>query len=379
MDYLKTESPTYAHPHSAAEFSSSVVSSGCVLRFWDGEKWMQKLPDGTVKPAGVDLTSVTATPDKVLSGYRFVGSDGGYSSGTVPTVTPTVSGGIMTIPSGFVASNTELPAADVTSVTARAADVRAGKVIVDSGGNMVTGTIADTSATSSGGSVTIPAGYLPNQLVISAGGGGGMPVPTSGLVFHAALTSSAGSAATGQALTHSGVTYSSAGGIPCAAFDGGAYISFPDTGLPAGSSARTLSIAARQESEGDIYLLFNYGTGEGDGDFGIFIDARNGHGSIRAGSTETDISVANLAAYQYWRHVAIRYASGLAQVFVDGALIGSAEIDLDTILSGTAYIGCADPETYRFNGYIADVRIYDRALSREEIQALATELHPADI
>ena len=54
--------------------------------------------------SGVDPSSATATPDKVLSPYTYIGSGGSVLSGTMPTVSATSSGGSVTIPAGYLES-----------------------------------------------------------------------------------------------------------------------------------------------------------------------------------------------------------------------------------------------------------------------------------
>jgi hypothetical protein len=151
-----------------------------------------------------DVSSVTAVADEVLTGKVYVTADGTVVTGTMvnngavskslnvttisytipkgfhsgsgkvtitleeKTVTPTKSAQTITPTSGKVLSKVTVAAIpdeyqNVTNVDAGAADVLAGKTIVDATGAEVEGTMvnngAKTSELSAGGSYTIPAGY----------------------------------------------------------------------------------------------------------------------------------------------------------------------------------------------------------------------------
>ena len=82
---------------------------------------------------------------------------------------------------------------------------------------------------------------------------------------------------------------------------------------------------------------------------------------------------------QIWHAVAVTFAGGRANIYVDGALAASDRFDFtglfaDTspILIMTAQAQAEDPFTY-YNaiGAIDDLRLYERALSPEEVLLLA--------
>ena len=160
-----------------------------------------------------DVSSVTAGAGDVLTGKVYVTSDGTVTTGTMvnngavsktldvttitytipkgyhsgsgkvtitleeKSVTPTKSAQTITPTSGKVLSKVTVAAIpaeyqDVTNVDAGAADVLAGKTIVDATGKEIEGTMtnngAKTSELSAGGSYTIPAGYHNGQGKITA-------------------------------------------------------------------------------------------------------------------------------------------------------------------------------------------------------------------
>lgn len=147
-------------------------SNGVVIRIIQ----MDVMVHNTVDPSEgqevpVDLSLVTAEAADVLAPKRIYTSGGSLVTGSIQTVTPTVSGGIMIVPKGYVANATEIPAgADVSPTTASAADVRAGKVFVNAAGVQTSGTMADISSatiTPTTSSIVISGGkYLDGNLVV---------------------------------------------------------------------------------------------------------------------------------------------------------------------------------------------------------------------
>ena len=176
MEYIFTNLPQYVKVNSRTEFSSSVVSSGAILLFTeDGLTLTAKQPDGTFitigGSGGTDVSSTTAEAGDVLAGKIFYTSGGVQTSGTIPTVSASLAANVTTIPSGYIASAQEL-----------------------------TVPLA-SSATVAGGIVTIPAGYVASAYTVSAGGGGATDF------FKCATVTSGGSTWIGYKAVLSGGVY----------------------------------------------------------------------------------------------------------------------------------------------------------------------------
>lgn len=80
-----------------------------------------------------------------------------------------------------------------------------------------------------------------------------------------------------------------------------------------------------------------------------------------------------------WRHLTVTYTNGTAQLFIDGILSSTIQnitkndlSKMDVFYIGTESSG-AQSQTY-FNGVLDDIRIYNRALSTEEV----SKLHEAE-
>jgi len=165
--------------------------------------------EGTLTVSGgVDVSDTTATAAMVLSGAVFHDSTGAVTTGTIPTVTAAIESGAVVIPSGYIASAQSFPVSsgiDVSATTAEASDVLSGKIFYNSGGIQTTGTIPTVTASVSGGSVIVPSGYIATSQSFPVSSGGG-----SATDFYrcAATVSSGGTTWSGYLAVLSGGSYS---------------------------------------------------------------------------------------------------------------------------------------------------------------------------
>jgi len=85
------------------------------------------------------------------------------------------------------------------------------------------------------------------------------------------------------------------------------------------------------------------------------------------------LSANNVIVEDEWRHVAWRYNGSQAQIFIDGNSSGSAVNASGPLLTNSLEIwfrwGWGTDQRW-YKGIIDEVRIYNRALSDEEIKAL---------
>jgi hypothetical protein len=70
-----------------------------------------------------------------------------------------------------------------------------------------------------------------------------------------------------------------------------------------------------------------------------------------------------------WRHLVATYGNGTLRIYVDGVLRGSSAIPINTG-SGQVRVGVGVEAGNYFSGSLDDVRIYNRALSVDEVSEL---------
>lgn len=121
----------------------------------------------------IDLTGVTVTADKLLEGIVAINATGSKVTGTIQTVTAAVSGDNVVVPAGFHAEAKSFPVsggADVSGVTVTASDMLKGKIAVGSDGQQIVGSIETVTASKSGDTVTVPAGFHAEEQTFDIGG-----------------------------------------------------------------------------------------------------------------------------------------------------------------------------------------------------------------
>ncbi len=141
--------------------------------------------------------------------------------------------------------------------------------------------------------------------------------------------------------------------------------------LPAGRAPRSLCAWARSESLAPGYRwIASWGTPAGNQ--AMFIGMRGTHlvgGGF--GGPEFDVSVADFWDTGRWHHIALTYDGVTARLYADGTEKASAAKHW-SLTPGAAYIGKQVNGAEYWNGLIDDVMIHNRALSADEVRALAS-------
>ena len=146
------------------------------------------------------------------------------------------------------------------------------------------------------------------------------------------------------------------------------FIDIPDTNLPSGTSARTIS-AWIYPNANDNGRIISYGTGTTNAAFDIITQASTnvlaviGYGNNRFSTTTISLNE--------WAFISVTLSSGTLKMYVNGSEIYSANsVGLDTTLSGSARIGKSVWDVNDWNGNLANVAIWNRALSSDEINSV---------
>ena len=118
---------------------------------------------------GVDVSGVTAKASDVLNTVKFVDNTGTLKSGTIETVTPSVTDNTFTVKKGYVASDTTLNVATASEPT-----INANVVTVYKGYNasQKTVTIPEMTISNNGTQIVVPVGYNKTEQTFQVGGGG---------------------------------------------------------------------------------------------------------------------------------------------------------------------------------------------------------------
>ena len=162
-------------------------------------------------------------------------------------------------------------------------------------------------------------------------------------------------------------------------FSGSHWVQLP-VNTPA-SEELTVAMWVKSSSSTGWQRLFDFGY---DTDHYLFLTPNNGSAmrlAIKNGDAEEHLDAAKLPTGQ-WKHVAVTMENGKACIYVDGILKASSSkitispADIKPVIN---YLGRSffNDDPY-FNGLMQDVRIYNYALSEDEVQDVfnsATAIH----
>lgn len=169
--------------------------------------------------------------------------------------------------------------------------------------------------------------------------------------------------------TSGGVTQGATGVLGNTAYDFDGTDDYVDTGISTLSSPLTVSFWAYLNDNTDFNTWGNFNsTGS---DFYIFIVdgqyAVRADGTGASNSSYTDTTIGGNPTTG-WVHFTAVLNNG-TEIYTDGTLIASASGSNATFDSGITY-GIGYNGSSYFNGRIAEVRVYDHALTESEVQYL---------
>jgi len=142
------------------------------------------------------------------------------------------------------------------------------------------------------------------------------------------------------------------------------------------NDAMTIAMWIYWNSASNWQRVFDFGNGENQY---MFFTPSNGSKMrfvMKNGGSEEILEGTEALATKTWKHVAITIGNGTATLYVDGKSIASKSMTIkpSDIAASLCYLGRsmyeADP---LFNGYLDDVRIYNYALSADEVASVKDE------
>lgn len=133
------------------------------------------------------------------------------------------------------------------------------------------------------------------------------------------------------------------------------------SGLPLGNSDRTISIWYKLNaiSTATYPGPFAYGGASPYNTFGYYLNSVNA--VFQGYSYDQPFSFTTVAGT--WYHAVVVFQSGVAKIYINGNLIGEISRPLLNTTNSPFKIG-------NFNGFVDDVKIYDRAISPTEVTSL---------
>ncbi|MFA5458174.1 MAG: LamG domain-containing protein, partial [Synergistaceae bacterium] len=169
-------------------------------------------------------------------------------------------------------------------------------------------------------------------------------------------------------LTNSGLTFSTDAGFPLgsryvAIADGSSFASVSSTGFPVAGAARTVTAWIKtSDTSGSI---FSYGSGSG-----AAFEAAVSGGYLSVSNYSSSCSDATLVNTGAWKHVAFVFNGSAVAFYINGSLSSSQNFSTNTASGTTAHVACGLSEAYKFTGSIADVRLYSRAITADEVSTI---------
>lgn len=176
--------------------------------------------------------------------------------------------------------------------------------------------------------------------------------------------------------TSGSVTYNSGAIGNAAYFSNNAYATL-DEGIVSSLGDFTISVWAKPDSVVTWSRIFDFGTGT---DKYMFLTPSNGEKTVFAittggSSSEQKITVEIPFSAEKWTHIAITKSGNTAIMYADGVEIGRNESmtlsPSDLGVTNLNYIAKSQYNDPYFTGGIDDLRIYDYALSADDVSQLA--------
>lgn len=205
-------------------------------------------------------------------------------------------------------------------------------------------------------------------------------IPTDGLLLHMPLSETISTAIVNGEEVTSGTLYNSANvtfttfkGVPCSKWTGSSYVTL--TSLPVTASPYFVSLWTNVAATTAKYAFRNVS-------YPFIRHNDNGNGAYIADSTGNwGTFVAN-----QWNFTAVAHdpTSGKYYIRVNDKIKTGALETATNLKASAAYLGAYSTSTsvtyggYRFTGYMAGFRIYNRMLEDYEIEALRNEFTPTE-
>ncbi|WP_243735270.1 LamG-like jellyroll fold domain-containing protein [Paenibacillus turpanensis] len=154
------------------------------------------------------------------------------------------------------------------------------------------------------------------------------------------------------------------------------YVKLPD-GVLADQRSVTVAAWVNPESTPNWARVFDIGSSTDNYFFLALNDGTSVHMGLRSGSAVQSLSGAAFPSSDRWHHVAVTLEDKTAVIYINGIEVAKNTnltiTPADLGLSTANYIGKSQFNDPYYNGLIDDFRIYDRALSSDEVLEVIAE------
>ena len=166
-----------------------------------------------------------------------------------------------------------------------------------------------------------------------------------------------------------GPTFSSANGGSIV-FDGtNDYVNLGTTNLPTGTNSRTINLWTLLSSNAGLNLfrwIFYYGNAANGQAILIGVKSTTNLLSVSAYGVGYDIVTAIPLSLNTWYNITSVYNGTAFLTYLNSSLVDTTNLTINTV-NNTTRIGNRQLDTDYFNGNVANVTVYNRALSASEI------------
>ena len=200
-------------------------------------------------------------------------------------------------------------------------------------------------------------------------------IPSEGLVLYVPLSETPNASEWAE---YGSITYKTVDGVPCAYFNGdnsnGLY-SDKEFEMPAFTVSIVFNTKSFSPTSGYMPYLVNFGpSSTNDNDRlalrfdNYYAGNKNALAMVYYG---VYLLVQNLST-DIWYSAQMKFDGNQISLYLNGELQSQLNVSLKTIQSGV-WIGKSPSKDGAFNGYLSSLRVYNRALSDDEIALLARE------
>ncbi len=145
----------------------------------------------------------------------------------------------------------------------------------------------------------------------------------------------------------------------------------PVTGITLGATPRTITAKILMLTNSGNPMIVSYGTDNSHTTNYLFVSSATNKMSFGDGTNPSAQSTTSLNT-NTWYNIAITYGSGIINYYLNGVLDGTATITGTTNTPNSSiYIGVfVDGTSYKFNGLMEDVNIYQEVLDADRIKLI---------